>query len=134
MGFTHIWFFANPDLQDRLRATNERKAAAAYNLFRRLGRWLAAARQALGTLRATRRRRREIAVTIRELNALDDDILHDIGIPRGAIRDVARGLATDEPVGPPANDAGVGERPALALVVDRPARPVPTAAGERQCA
>lgn len=138
MGFTHIWFFANADLQDRLRTANERRAAAAYDVFRRVGRVLGGIARMVGRIEATRRRRRQVAATVRELNALDDDILQDIGIPRGIIRDVAHALAEGEAVAPPANDAE-RDQPTLALVVDRPARvarPARTAATipERRCA
>lgn len=93
---------ADPYATYRSRARAERAKATAF-LTRRaaagigalLARAAAAAR--IDPARAWRRRR-----TIRTLQALDDHILDDIGVPRHRIEDAADGLLRPEPVFRPA--------------------------------
>ena len=51
-------------------------------------------RRAASQLRDRIARNRAIARTVRELRALDDTLLEDIGVPRYAIRDVAARMAS----------------------------------------
>ena len=61
---------------DAIQSSPTRRLAG---LLARLGDW--------------RERRRRYRATVRELAALDDDILADVGVPRGEIEAVARRVA-----------------------------------------
>lgn len=81
MGITWLQYFTNVGNTDRLRAVNERKAAAVHARWRAMLGWLAElAARSDGRWTTGRRERAER----RELDALSDHILRDIGLRRSA--------------------------------------------------
>jgi len=135
MGFEHITFYHTlPELDQRLRAAHEERAASFYATWTAIGSLLSAvaARVAerLGRTRQAYRARR----TSRALSALSDRQLRDIGLYRSQIDSVAEAAAAAPPesgvtaeelrrVGilPSAGDAPATVR--LPRVDDRPRRP-----------
>jgi uncharacterized protein YjiS (DUF1127 family) len=83
------------DEQMRVMEKRARRARAeAYRqVFGGLGRGIARAFQSIGTLADHFSRWRREGITIRELQALDDRLLRDIGLERSNIRRMVWGLA-----------------------------------------
>ena len=90
MGPYYYWLSSDARFQDIQRSHNEARVAALAEGIDQL-RDVAAGIWAAGTapLRAVGRWYRR-AATVRQLNALDDRMLHDIGLSRAAIRDAAQ--------------------------------------------
>jgi len=90
----YIQTSTNPDLQEHLRAANEARAARLYGAWKAAGNSLAAPFRGFAeAIRRTRRARR----TNRELSALSDRQLRDIGLHRAQIADVAEAVAAQAP-------------------------------------
>jgi len=75
MGIGWLWHFTHADDSDALRSRNEDRAAAVY------ARWRALHRLAISPARRLRDAGRERRYA-RELDALTDDVLHDVGLRR----------------------------------------------------
>ena len=89
----YIWMSSNPHLRTQLRRANEERSAAFYAAAGSVRRALAAGTSAISrALRRIKRNHNE-RMAIRQLHALDDRMLSDIGLPRSEIRSVARALA-----------------------------------------
>jgi uncharacterized protein YjiS (DUF1127 family) len=74
---THVITTHRPDiLAGRVQSSSSRRLG---ELFARLNLWL--------------EQRRRYRATVSELSALSDEVLVDVGIPRGEIHEVARRLA-----------------------------------------
>jgi len=79
---TNVINSRRPDiLAGRVQSLSSRRLAA---FFARLNRWVEQCRR--------------YRATVRELSALSDEVLADLGIPRGEIDRIARSLAAQQPV------------------------------------
>lgn len=79
---TNVINSRRPDiLAGRVQSLSSRRLAT---LFARLNRWV--------------EQRRRYRATVRELSALGDEVLADLGIPRGEIDRIARRLAAQQHV------------------------------------
>ncbi len=98
MAYHYLWLSSNPDLADQLRRANEERSAAFYQAFARLWRRLAALKNVVAPVAGWLRRRVRERAALRELAALDDYSLKDIGVSRGEIQRIARsfGDGTEE--------------------------------------
>lgn len=94
MAFHYIWLSANPELEEPLRRANEARAAAFYAAWRGAVRALGVPFRRLGAAIRTARRAQR---TRRELSALSDRQLEDIGLVRAEIADIARAVAEEPP-------------------------------------
>lgn len=112
MGTGHLWLLARPEHRRMVRAAEQARAAAYGTVFAAIGRglWRGVA-AGLEKLRRFRMRR----ATIRELSALDDATLKDLGVQRGEIWHIADDLAaaaTGEP--PVPTDQPTASEPGVA--------------------
>lgn len=95
MAFHYLTVYGTvPGLDAHLRRAHEERAAAFYAAWKAGVRVLGApVRRLAAAIRRDRRARR----TSRELNALSDHQLSDIGLTRGEIRDIAEIIAAAPP-------------------------------------
>lgn len=89
--FDHIWVSANPEYREQLRRANEARAAAYYAAWRALVRTIGNGFDRVAAALERRRRQRR---THRELSALSDRQLDDIGLRRAEIPFLARKAAS----------------------------------------
>ena len=85
MIYYYIWTSTNPDLQEHLRRANEHRSAAWYATFKAIGAGFGALRPAVTSLAEWFSRRVRERAAIRELSALSEHELKDIGIARNDI-------------------------------------------------
>lgn len=90
MGPYYYWLASDLSQRERLRRANEARLTAWAEAWNRLAADLQAGRAALAGLAARLQRMRREAATLRELRALDDRILRDIGLSRAEIREAVR--------------------------------------------
>ena len=128
----HSWDFSDPELEVYLARARLERARALTALYRR-GSWRVAVAVRRGLARASRPLRpiaeafarwRRWRATVRELRALDDRLLADIGLSRDDIVRIADKASRLPP--PPRAAAPVRHR-AEALVTAPPAPPVASA-------
>lgn len=112
MAYHYIWMSNQPHLAGFLRRANEERSAAIYATFRGIGRGIRLVGAAVTGFLARQARKQRERAAIRDLEALDDRLLKDIGVARGEIRRVAHDLAQ-----------GVEEPRTLAARLNAPARP-----------
>lgn len=94
MSIHYIWLNANPELQEQLREASEARAAAFYAA------WKATVRVLVDPVRALVERihhARRARATYRELSALSDHHLRDIGLFRAEIAGIADAVAASSP-------------------------------------
>lgn len=89
----YIWKNSNPQLEETLRRANEERSAAFYAALGSFWKGAAAGLAALARFAERAQRAARERQAIRELNALDDRTLSDIGVPRGAITGIVKALA-----------------------------------------
>jgi uncharacterized protein YjiS (DUF1127 family) len=90
MIYHYIWNSSNPHYRDILRRANEDRSASFYSALGVLRGGTMALRDAVSRLAARARRRARERVAVRELSALDDRALKDIGVVRGDIAQIAK--------------------------------------------
>lgn len=93
MGLHHIWITGDPVAIQHLQRANEERSAAFYAALKSIGRGFATMATTFRSLRAQWQRRQRKLAAIRELNALDDYNLKDIGVSRGEIEHIAEAHA-----------------------------------------
>ncbi|MEQ8344061.1 MAG: DUF1127 domain-containing protein [Sneathiellaceae bacterium] len=120
MGPYYYSLVANRRQQEMMQAWNEANVAALVQRMTSLRRLAGGGLTALAAPLLWVARRRREAATVRELAALDDRLLSDIGLTRAAIRDAAR--RPQHYSRPPALQPG-------ADVVALPVRPAPANTG-----
>jgi uncharacterized protein YjiS (DUF1127 family) len=114
MSTHYIWLNSNPELQKHLRKASEARAATIYAAWKAIVRAVADPVRAVVELI---RRANRVRATYRELSALSDHRLRDIGLSRSEISSVADMVAAASPE--------VG----LTLADLRHARSVPSSSG-----
>lgn len=98
MAYHYLWLSANPEFAPHLRRANEERSAAFYQGFASLWRRLSMIKVAIKAVAGWLQRRVRERAALRELSALDDHSLKDIGVARGEIRRIARAFADGENV------------------------------------
>ena len=98
MVYHYLWLSANPEFAAHLRRANEERSAAFYQGFARLWRRLSLIKIPAAAVTGWLQRRVRERAALRELSALDDHGLKDIGVARGEIRRIARAFAAGEEV------------------------------------
>lgn len=93
MGYHHIWITGDPVATRHLQRANEERSAAFYAALTSVGRGFATVAATTRSLHAQWQRRQRRLAAVRELNALDDYNLKDIGVSRGEIDHIAEALA-----------------------------------------
>lgn len=119
MSTHYIWLNSNPESQRQLREASETRAAAFYAA------WKAAVRAVADPVREVGeriRRASRVRRTYRELSALSDHHLRDIGLVRGEIAGIADTVA------------GASPEVGLTLAELRQARSAPSFGGESRVA
>ena len=85
MIYYYIWTSTNPELQEHLRRANEHRSAAWFAFFKAIGGGFGALRHAATAVSGWLSRRIRERAAIRELSALSEHELKDIGIARNDI-------------------------------------------------
>ena len=98
MAYHYLWLSANPEYAPHLRRANEERSAAFYQGFASLWRRLSLIKVPAAAIAGWLQRRVRERAALRELSALDDHSLKDIGIARGEIRRIARAFSEGEEV------------------------------------
>ena len=89
MGYHYIWVKSDPITNEQLQRANEERSAAFYSALTTLSRAVQAIPDVASSLWARWRKRQARLASIRELSALSDRDLKDIGIARGEIHRIA---------------------------------------------
>lgn len=89
MSYHYIWLSSNPNIAEHLRRASEDRSAYVYRKLGTLRRLLSGTKDAVLDLVDWFRRRVQERAVLRELSALDDLSLKDIGISRSDIYRVA---------------------------------------------
>lgn len=93
MIYHYIWTSTHPELRGILRQVNEDRSAAFYAVLKPLRNAVSNTLAAVSRFAENARRGARERAAMRELNALSDRTLKDIGVPRGEIRRIAHDLA-----------------------------------------
>lgn len=89
MGYHYIWVKSDPITSEQLQRANEARSAAFYTALKLVSRAVGVIPATASALWTRWRKRQARLASIRELSALSDRELKDIGIARGEIYHVA---------------------------------------------
>lgn len=97
MGYDYIWRNANPEYDEYLRIAQRARAATYHAAWKRC---LGVAAAIVEWFTEAHRRAHRARSTYRQLHALDERELKDLGLPRGEIDLVAKAVAAASPDAP----------------------------------
>ncbi|MSU91288.1 DUF1127 domain-containing protein [Rhodobacteraceae bacterium 2CG4] len=121
MYISHAWLFAHssPEMAEVHRLATEARAAAVYATWRRARSRLGRLFAAFGRIRLARRQRRNLAT----LQALPPELLRDIGLAEGELRDIAE--VTARHAGPDGLTVAAARRLAASEAASAAGEPAP---------